>query len=100
MKVDKQVTLKLTGYEIHGESILNHWGGGQGIIEMDKVKFPPNKRPTRREIAKEVNDGQFGCESIDSATVYLDAVYGYSFRYPVDEYVFEKEELTKARRGV
>jgi hypothetical protein len=98
----KQITLNLTGYEMHGTSLINLWGGGQGTMQMDIVKFPPNKKPTRAMLAKEVNDGQFGCESIESAEAVLYAVYGGCFKEEVDYYEFEKKEIAMngGRKGV
>lgn len=98
----KQITLDLTGYEMHGTSVINHWGGGQGTMHMDIVRFPPNKKPTRAMLAKEVNDGQFGCESIESAVAILYAVYGYSAKVYEGEYEFTKKEIAMngGRKGV
>ena len=99
----KQITLDLTGYEMHGTSVINHWGGGQGTMQMDIVRFSPERKPTKAMLAKEVNDGQFGCESIESAEAILYAVYGYSTKVYVDEYQFTKKEIAMnghGRRGI
>ena len=103
MSKKKTVTLELTGYEMGGTSVINLWGGGQGTIQMDIVKFSPDKKPTRAMLAKEINDGRFGCESIETATVILYAIYGYSFKAYEDEYKFIKKDIAMngyGRRGI
>jgi hypothetical protein len=62
--------IRQIGIVVGGEALINCWGGGQGIIEMDK-KFIPNGQITHNRILNAINDGQFGCESIECATVDL-----------------------------
>lgn len=96
----KKITLELTGYKMCGTSIINLWGGGQGSIRMDTVKFPSDKRPTRAMLAKKVNDGQFGCESIEYAEAILYAVYGGCYEEEVKAYEFTKDEIGMNNTGV
>jgi hypothetical protein len=66
----KQITLQQTGYVIKGLATLNLWGGGQGEIEMNAVTIPCDKL-THKNILRCINDGQFGCESIECAIVQI-----------------------------
>jgi len=70
----KQVTLNQIGYEIRGTSTLKLWGGGEGEIKMDTshiVKLPL----TKEKLLRCVNDGQFGCESIEEANIHIFDLY-------------------------
>ena len=73
-----KVTLKQTGYTIQGESVVNAWGGGQGIMQMDE-NFIPLDSLTVNALLGCVNDGRFGVESIESADldVYMQYENGY-----------------------
>ena len=73
--VAQQITLNHVGYSIEGESILNLWGGGQGTIEMNTIRINKDEL-TVENILSAINDGEFGCESIDFATVDIYALYG------------------------
>ena len=73
--VAQQITLNHVGYSIEGEAILNLWGGGQGTIEMNTIRINKDEL-TVENILSAINDGQFGCESIDFATVDIYALYG------------------------
>ena len=73
--VAQQITLNHVGYSIEGEAILNLWGGGQGTIEMKKVRINKDEL-TVENILSAINDNGFGCESIDFATVDIYALYG------------------------
>lgn len=77
----KTKTITQIGIEIQGWAIITMWGGGQGEIGMDKT-FIPNNEISKATILGAVNDGQFGCQSIDSAQieiyyVYDDPLFGY-----------------------
>ena len=73
--VVQQITLNHVGYSIEGEAVLNLWGGGQGTIEMNTIRINKDEL-TVENILSAINDGQFGCESIDFATVDIYALYG------------------------
>jgi len=93
----KTVTLKQVGYRCSGTAIINCWGGGQGEITMDKWDTT-NK--SRKSIVKGVNDGQFGCESIESAIVYIDTLYENGYTEHIDTIDFSAKQLKEAKRGV
>jgi hypothetical protein len=59
-------TITQTHREISGIALLNLWGGGQGTIEMDAVRIPFGELSLKNFLSA-INDGGFGCESIDSA---------------------------------
>ena len=102
--VAQQITLNHVGYSIEGEAVLNLWGGGQGTIEMKKVRINKDEL-TVENILSAINDGQFGCESIDFATVDIYALYGeygevkrffHSFEFDrKDLWGKEQEEIRK-----
>jgi len=77
----KTRTLKQVGIVVSGESLLNLWGGGQGSIAMNPVVLK-NEFITKDNILRCVNDGGFGCESIDSAIIFISVLYegGYKER--------------------
>lgn len=70
----KTITLEQIGWHIAGEATINPWGGGQGPIEMDS-SFIPLGTLTKDRIHMAINDGRFGCESIEGAWVAIYEVY-------------------------
>ena len=70
----KAVTLKQIGIQVQGEVMLNLWGGGQGSMTMESY-FLPLDKATKTNILRCVNDGGFGCESIESACIDIYDVY-------------------------
>lgn len=70
---ERKITLKQVGWKIKGIATINYWGGGQGKIEMDSSTIIGNL--TKDKLIACINDGQFGCESIDSAEVDIYALY-------------------------
>lgn len=64
-----QVEFKPSQLRVNAIAIINMWGGGQGEIEMDyfcldleKIK---DEQDLINQIKENVNDGGFGCESIE-----------------------------------
>ena len=74
----KTVTLKQVGYEFTGNALLNLWGGGQGTVKMDS--WEAKGEFSRQKMIDGINDGQFGCESIDSAEIWVNKLFenGYT----------------------
>jgi len=72
--IKQKIELELIGFEINGVATLNLWGGGQGDIKMDPV-FIPKEEFSKTTLLQSINDGGFGCESIESAIVSIYAVY-------------------------
>ena len=66
----KTKTITQIGIVIGGEVVINHWGGGKGIVCMDTT-FIQNIKITKDNILRCINDAQFGCESIESAIVNI-----------------------------
>jgi len=64
----KTKTINQIGIVIGGESVISLWGGGEGTIKMDET-FIPNDKISKQNILRCVNDGGFGCESIDSSDI-------------------------------
>lgn len=64
MKKPKELTLKFTGYLIKGISDVTMWGGGNGCIGMSPFSV---KKTDVKTLLANINDGQFGVESINGA---------------------------------
>lgn len=93
----KSITLKHIGYRCEGIAVLNLWGGGQGEINMDSWDV---KKGDRDSIVQGVNDGQFGCQSIKSATVAVYDLYENNLTIFDNEIIFNSSELTSAKTGI
>ena len=77
----KQKIITQTGIVISGEVQINLWDGGQGAIPMDST-FLPNDKITSKNILRCINDGGFGCESIESGDIVIEIMYdNYSREY-------------------
>ena len=70
----KTVTLEQTGWKVEGLALINLWGGGQGEIPIKPSTIPLGKL-TKESLHRAINDGGFGCESIQSATLYVGEIY-------------------------
>lgn len=68
------VTLKQVGWRVVGETLLNLWGGGQGVMVMDPSSIPLG-RLTKDNLHRCINDGGMGCESIESAILQVAEEY-------------------------
>ena len=66
----KSKTLPFKGFRVTGMSDLTLWGGGNACINMDA--FHVNHL---REIRENINDGQFGVQSINGAICDIHKVY-------------------------
>jgi len=99
MAKKKTITLKQKGYRCNGYALLNLWGGGQGTVDMN---WWDCGTLNKADILKGVNDGQFGCESIESATVYVSEHYerGFTELTPCEVFEFTADELKQAKRGI
>ena len=95
--MSKTVTLKHVGYRCEGTALLNLWGGGQGTVTMDSWD---TKKGDRESILKGVNDGQFGCESIEKATVLVFDLYEKDYTQYNDTIEFEATEIIDAKKGI
>ena len=70
-----EITLEHVGYLIAGESTITLWGGSQAKINIRKTHIPDGNL-TKETLLCCVNDGEFGCASIDSADIEIYDVYG------------------------
>lgn len=70
----KSKTITQTGIIVSGEALINVWGGGKGTIQMESY-FLPLDKITPKNILRCVNDGGFGCESIESAEIDIYIIY-------------------------
>jgi hypothetical protein len=94
---EKSVTLKHIGYYCDGTAFLNLWGGGQGNIQMNAWS---TQKGDRKSIVKGINDGQFGCESIESAKVDVYDLYENGYKVYDNTIEFSAEEIKDAQRGI
>lgn len=96
----KKIELKQTGYYVSGRSWINLWGGGEGEIEMDGTFIPLDKF-SKDNLCSCINDGQFGCESIESADVDVYVQYENGFRvFDRTIFVTSRHHLRFACRGI
>jgi len=65
----KEVTLKQIGIRLEGTTKIIDWYGHTGYIEMNPVILDNKENVTEDEIKLELNDGGFGCQSIEGAIV-------------------------------
>lgn len=70
----KTKTITQVDIIVSGEALINMWGGRQSEITMDKT-FIPNDKISKDNILRCVNDGGFGCESIQRAFVEISIRY-------------------------
>jgi len=88
-----KITLEATSFEVTGTVELNLWGGGQGTIDMTPVRVPLNTYIDKGSVAQYINDGGFGCESIDYANVHVSIVYGEQYRQRFVSFIYFTDEL-------
>lgn len=94
----KTVKLKQIGYRIGGISLINMWGGGQGEIEMDSEDIIGTI--LKDKIIKCVNDGRFGCESIESANVNIFDLFEGDYTEFNRMVFLNKKQLINCKRGI
>ena len=85
----KTKTLKQIGISVSGDAVLSLWGGGSGLIAMDTY-FLPNEKISKDNILRCVNDGGFGCESIESAEIEIRIRYENGYE-EFDRWLFPSE---------
>lgn len=94
----KDVTLKHIGYRCKGIATINLWGGGQGKVEMQSWDIDEFND---KNVIGGVNDGQFGCESIESAIVCVDNLYENDYTdLHLSNIFLRKEDLTNTKKGI
>lgn len=71
--MEKTITLHFSHFVCKGTSQINFWGGGKGTITMDPFRI--SEGYTEENLKECINDGGFGCESIDGAVIDVYAVY-------------------------
>jgi len=85
----KEKKIKQTGITIQGVALINFWGGGQGEVIMDE-RYIPNDKISKENILRCINDGQFGCESIESAEIDILINYELGFAMEYDRTIVVK----------
>jgi len=75
--MEKQITLNYSHFLCKGTAQLTLWGGDEGTIEMNPFRISDGY--TQDELKECLNDGGFGCQSIDGAVVDFYAVYTDSY---------------------
>jgi hypothetical protein len=74
----ESITLKKIGYRIEGYAVISLWGGGVVKVKMDD-NFIPLGKMTAENLYRCINDGRYGCESIDEAHVDIFDAYEQDF---------------------
>lgn len=98
--VKKEINLKLVGYKVDGIALINLWDGTQGRIDMTSHAIMQQKAPTKKQVTGKINDGGFGCESIEEADVDVYAVYGNGYEEYINTFHFDKKDCKNAFRGI
>lgn len=95
------VMLPFEGYVIEGEAMLNLWGGGQGTVDM-KCWFIPKDKWCRATLLEGINDGGFGCQSIEWADVWIYKTYGEFSPHKVltKQFRITGRHLLPVKRGI
>ena len=95
----KTITLKQIGYYFRGVATINLWGGGQGEVTMSPWEFKGEF--DRQKMLAGINDGEFGCEGIKSATVTIFEMYEHGYKKWIEvEEITKYEELLNVKRGI
>lgn len=71
--MERSITLPFSHFVCQGYAQVNMWGGGKGRIKMDSFRISDGY--TEDQLKQCVNDGGFGCDSIDGAIIDMYAVY-------------------------
>ena len=95
--MNKSITLKHVGFRCSGAATINLWGMGQSIVNMDSWDITIDDT---QSIINGINDGQFGCKSVESATVAIYDLYEQNFTKYNRSIIFRKDELTNVKRGI
>lgn len=88
----KTITLKKTGYIVKGISDLTMWGGGNGCISMKSFKLKDIRKKT---LLANINDNEFGVESINGAICDIYEDYEGTLQYYQTLEVGKISEYTK-----
>ena len=91
----KTITLKQVGWYFEGEAVINMWGGGQGSVCM--TPWQTTGEFSEKEMVYGINDGQFGCESIDSAIVQAYRLYETGYKEFEQNYEYDIDELNRVQ---
>lgn len=67
----KETRIPTNEFRMSGTSTLMLWGDDKGSMVMDETEFNANEL-TRAVMYANLNDGQFGCQSIISANVTVE----------------------------
>ena len=98
----KTITLKQVGWYFEGEVVMDMWGGGQRSVCMKPWRTTGEF--SEEEMMCGINDGQFGCESIDSAIVQAYRLYEGGYKEFEQDYEYDIDELNrfqkKLKKGV
>ena len=73
---DNRIVLILRKRRVLGTADINHWGGDRGTISMDGFDVPLDVEITDEWLLESLNDGGFGCESINGGFMEIYGVYG------------------------
>ena len=95
----KTVTLRQRGWIVTGLAQIHFWMGGQGEIVMDE-QFVPLGQMTRDNLHRCINDGRFGCESVESAELHIFDAFENGYREFNRTLVVSQPDSSLVCRGI
>ena len=84
---------KQVSFVFEGTATVKNWEGSKDTVSMNKWY---GFYPTREEVIKNVNDGDFGCKRIAWAAVHVFKVFENHPDEFVETMIFTSKELQKA----
>jgi len=81
------------GWYFEGEAEITLWGGTEGTIDMKPWQIEDEF--DEAEMMKGINDGQFGCQSIDGAVVNVYRLYENGYKEYEDDFEYDSNQLQK-----
>ena len=97
MDIDKSIEVGFDYFEARGIVEVTSWDGFSGTLTMESFELPDPF--SEEDIIAGINDGGFGVQSIDKATVDIYARYE-SVDVHLDTLVFGGKELINAKKGI
>ena len=90
------------GWYFEGEAVITLWGGDEGVVNMTPWELLGQFN--EKEMIKGINDGQFGCESIDGAIIQVHRLYPTRYKVYEEDFEYDAEQLKefqdKLKKGV
>jgi len=92
--VYSETKIPLNKFEVEGTSIINLRGGGEEKMQMDLYTVESDDL-SKKDLFDNANDGQFGCESIQSIRINV-----YQQIERIREYLNEDNETFETKSAI